>query len=464
MVFQKNNPRVRFLIVALVVAFGLGLRFLHLEKTAIFDADQENFAWTAVRLLEEQRPVLVGLKAGEFPVFIGPLMYYVYALFLWLFAMDPIGLSYFSLLVAILTMMSVFWVGWKSFSYRVGLLAVFLYAFSAYFVQNDPRVWLPGPLILVSVWIYHLLIQAEQKNLERALVLLGLLFSFGFQLHITALFFLPIIGLGLLMKGLRPDWRQLLGGGFAAFVGILPVLLFDLRHEFINLKGWGTLLTKTGETQNYWHRLIALIRFNLENEVRIFSLPLSGVTLVSAGLLFLVWLVLALGKSRFSQKLRLAGLWLIVPLVMFLPLKLHTPEYYFIISFPVLLLVTVCFLVELSQQKWLRIPIVLLLVVFFLGNLWMVMTLPTDDLISLYEKKRVVDYVIDQSQGKEFTVFYQADRGYNYGYTYLFYWRLGHIPEEQAAADFVVVTPWSYQNPRLTQRFGAIGVIDNSQK
>jgi len=55
MVFPKNDPRVRFLIVALIVTIGLGLRCLNLEKTAIFDADQENFTWTAVRLLEDPK-------------------------------------------------------------------------------------------------------------------------------------------------------------------------------------------------------------------------------------------------------------------------------------------------------------------------------------------------------------------------------------------------------------------------
>lgn len=464
MVFLKNNPRIRFLVVILIVIFGLGLRLLNLEKTAIFDADQENFAWTAVRLLEEKRPVLVGLKAGEFPVFIGPLMYYVYALALWLFGMDPVGLSYLSLVIAGLTMVSVFWVGWKNFGYRAGLLAVFLYAFSAYFIENDPRVWLPGPMMLVSLWVLHWLAQAKKKNLGRILVFLGLLFSLGFQLHITALFFLPIIGLGLLVKRLRPNWKQGLMGIGAAGLGVLPVFLFDLRHDFINLKGWGTLLTQTGERQNYGLRLIDLVRFNLENELRIFSLPITGVPLVITGAFFLIWLVGALRCGQTSQTLRLAGLWVIVPLFIFLPLKLHIPEYYFIISFPILLLVTVSFLEKLMRYYRLQFPLVLLLWVFLFSNLRIVLTRPTDDLISLYEKKRVVNYVIAQGQGKDFTVFHQADRGYDYGYDYLFYWRLEHIPREQAEADFIIVTPWNYKKPSLSQRFGAIGVIDNFNK
>lgn len=460
MVSAKRLLKPFNILVFLIIISGLFLRYSKLEETAFFDADQENFAWTAVRLLEEKRPVLIGLKAGEFPVFIGPLMYYVYAFFFWLFSMDPAGLSYLSMIFSLLSIISIFFIGSKVFGKKVGLGSVFLYSFSFFFIDNDRRVWLPGPLILISLWVFYALWRLKKKEEAKWLIVLGVLLAFSFQLHITGLFFIPIIATAVLLKKTKLKTSSLICGFFTAFLGFLPVIIFDLRHGFINFKGWLVLVTKAGEGMNYFSRFLNLVRYNLENEVRIFSLPINSTTKTVAGLVFFFWLVQSLGKGSYQKKFRLAWLWIIVPLLIFLPLNIHVPEYYFILNFPILLIITSALIFKIYQRlKLARLITPIALITFLIANLNMTLGQEIDKAIFLHYKKQAVDYVIKEAENKDFSVFYDTDRGYNYGYDYLFYWRLGKIPEKSQNPDFIIVVPWNYKRLSLTQRFGGIGVI-----
>jgi len=444
-----------------ILVIGLILRYFKLEETVFFDADQENFAWTAVRLLEEKRPVLIGLKAGEFPVFIGPLMYYVYALFLRLFSMDPFGLSYLSMIVAFLSIISIFFISSKVFNNKVGLLSVFLYNFSFFFIDNDRRVWLPGPMIILSLWLFYFLWRLNNREQKKWLIILGMIFSLGFQLHITALFFFLIAIIGVLVKRIKVGWSSVVSGLGAALLGIIPVIIFDLRHGFINFKGWQTLFVKAGEKVNYFSRFLNLVRYNLENEVRIFSLPINSTTKIVAGLIFFFWLVQSLKKGSHQRGFKLAWLWIIVPFLVFLPINLHIPEYYLILTFPILLIVTSALITNLSQRlKLVRLIAPIALLTFLVVNLKMTLGQEIDKAIFLHYKKQAVDYVIEESENKDFSVFYEMDRGYNYGYDYLFYWRLGKIPEKSQDPDYIIVVPWNYKELSLTQRFGGVGVIE----
>ena len=459
MVLEKIHKH-RLIVFWAALVIGLFLRYFKLEETVFFDADQENFAWTAVRLLEEKRPVLIGLKAGEFPVFIGPLMYYVYALFFQLFSMDPAGLSYLSMIFAFLSIVSIFFISSRVFGNKAGLLSVFLYSFSFFFIDNDRRVWLPGPMIILSLWLFYFLWRVNNREQKKWLIILGMIFFLGFQLHITALFFFLIAIIGVLVKRIKVGWSSAVLGLGTAFLGIIPVIIFDLRHGFINFKGWQTLFVRAGEKVNYFSRFLNLVRYNLENEVRIFSLPINLTTKTVAGLIFLYWVVQSLRKGKNQKSLRLAWLWIIVPFLVFLPVNLHIPEYYLILTFPILLIVTSTLIINLSQRlKLVRLIAPIALLTFLVVNLRMTLGQEIDKAIFLHYKKQAVDYVIKEAESKDFSVFYEMDRGYNYGYDYLFYWKLGKIPEKSQEPDFIIVVPWNYKGLSLTERFGGVGVI-----
>ena len=447
-------------LASFLIFIGILLRWFNLEETAFFDADQENFAWTAVRLIYEKRPVLIGLKAGEFPVFIGPLMYYVYAFFLLIFKMDPMGLSYFHWLLSAVTLISIFWVTRKIFNKKTGLVALFLFTFSAFFTNYDQRVWLPGPLILVSIWVFYFLVSLNNKNQVKNLLVLGLLLSLAFQLHLAALFFIPIIILGIFLKKIKLNWRAVSFGSGAGLLGFLPVILFDLRHDFLNLKGWGTLFATTNKHLDYGQRFLNLLRYNLESEVRIFSLPINKITLTLSALFFFYWVIKSLTQKTKQQEIHLAWLWILVPMLIFWPLNLHTPEYYFILSFPILAMLSAVLIIEtIKKNIFSKILGLIFLAAFLFFNLRMILFRDIGKAIFLPFKKQAVDFIISQAEETDFSVHYETDYGYSYGYDYLFWWRLGRVPCKDEKAAFEIIVPWNYKNRLLTKRFGGVGVI-----
>lgn len=456
-----KNSELTIIFVILIVLIGMFLRLFNLEKTASFDADQENFAWTAVRIIEGKRPVLIGIKAGEFPVFIGPLMYYIYSLFYFIFSMDPIGVNYLSLIFAFFTMISLFFVVKEIFGLKTGIFTLLVYSYSALFINYDRQVWLPNQLILTSIWIFYFLYKLNNKQQIKWLVSLGLLLSFGFQLHLTVLLFWPIVILGILIKKVKLRKNPIIWGAFSGVLGFLPVFLFDLRHNFLNLKGWLTLLNRTGGKVNIFIRLKALIRYTLENEVRIFSLEISRLTLIIAFLFFAFWLIKSLKKKKEALVLKLAFLWIIVPIIVFSPLNIHTPEYFFIINFPILIFISAFIFKQLSKSFLGNIIVFIFLTVFMFFNTNKVLTQQTENLISLYYKKEMVNYILQKAEGKDFSVYYETDRGWDYGFDYLFYWKLGKVPQKEEQAEFTIVVPWNYKNLELSERLGGIGVINN---
>lgn len=465
MLTLKRLFRLEFLLPLTLILTGMLLRWWKLEQTAFFDADQENFAFTAVRIIEEKRPVLIGIKAGEFPVFIGPLMYYVYAFFLWLFSMDPRGMVYFSFLVAVLTLASIFFLTRFLFGRMTAMLALLLYAFSMTFIDYDRRVWLPGLMILTSLWIFYTLFRVNNRSVKWWLIL-GLLLSFGFQLHMTALFYWPIVTLALFMRRVKWKWRYCLVSALSSFIGFLPIAFFDLRHDFLNLKGWITLFQRTRESPTlfqFGHRLLDLIRFNLENEVRIFSFPINYSVILVAALFLIIWIFLAFKNKKESLKMRVALLWLIVPIIIFWPLQVHVPEYYLILNFPMLVIISAHLLVQATRASKIALVSVLMFVLLFVGYNFHLVSSQKFGGMYLPEKKQAVDWIIAKAEDRQFTVYYDASTGLNYGFDYLFYWRLGWVPQKAEKADYAIVIPWIRNETKLHQRFGNIGVIESPE-
>ncbi len=437
-------------IIILLLAVGFFLRWVHLEKTAVFNADQENFAWKAVEIAREHKFTLIGMKAGEFPVFIGPLMYYVFALVYLVFGFDPVGINYFNLLMSLITMGSIFYVGAKVFNTSVGFLALWLYAFSYFFIAWDRNSWLPTLLPLISVWIFYTLLQIGKSSQTKWWIMLGILLAVSFQLHFSALLYWPIAGLLLMVNKKFATARNLLVGLGISFLGFLPVVIFDLRHDWLNLRGvWG-LLAHAGSATAMFPRLGMMLRITTENFAHILSLPKNfGV--------FLILTVLLAGGRAFWLML----IWLLVPVGIFTVATFSVPEYYFALTYPIIVYVFAVTLYALSQFPYGKYVVYSLMPIFVFLQLDIFGRENVDKVMSMHYKKQVVEYVIEQSNGEMPKINYLADLSHNFGFDYLFYWKLGQKIESTTNPQFTIVVPWDFEKLPITKRFGAIGLIEH---
>jgi len=80
-------------------------------------------------------------------------------------------------------------------------------------------------------------------------VLSGAFYSFAIQLHYIALFLLPPAGIYFLLhlNANRKRWKELLTKSIllmGAFLSVsIPLIIFDLRHQFLNIKNFLTLMS-----------------------------------------------------------------------------------------------------------------------------------------------------------------------------------------------------------------------------
>ena len=118
-----------------------------------------------------------------------PLYYWLAKPWSAMFHYSPAGIRSFSLVFGVLIVISLFWIGWKMFNKRAGLLAATIAAFSPFAIQysQEARMYtLFGFLMLWAVWFFY---QALEKKRTRDWVLWGVFGGLSFLTHYLSLFF-----------------------------------------------------------------------------------------------------------------------------------------------------------------------------------------------------------------------------------------------------------------------------------
>lgn len=251
--------RSHLFIALLLIIIGVILRLWRLPELFHFTYDEEVFAFVGKRMWVNHHIPLIG---GVTPmhVHVAPYFYWFSGILLGMFKLNPLGWGIMSAVIAALTMLVLFLSGKKLFNTRVAILALVLYAFS--FSQNifDRHYWglsFNGLWSLLSLLSLHQLLAGKKQY---ALVLAGVFF-FSFHADLSTLVLYVLTGLVLILVYLLPRVTQVkkdiqilfaksVGIAFLAFLfSLLPLLVFDIRHQFANSKGIFQYLREVNELQ-----------------------------------------------------------------------------------------------------------------------------------------------------------------------------------------------------------------------
>lgn len=245
MTITKNN--CFWLLLILILASIL--RFYRLSDYTLFLGDQGRDVLIAKRMIIEHKWTLLGPNASVGGFFTGPIYYYFILPFLWAFNLDPVGPVYLSALFGILTVLLTFVFCRVFFNNRTGLIAAFLIAISPKMIEISRYSWNPNPMpffSLLTILLFHL--SVLRRNLFFTF-LCGVSLGILFQLHYIDLIFVPIIYLAVIfiypLKKAIIQW-VILTIGF--IVGDSMFLIFEIKHEFPNLKSVFEFITRRGQT------------------------------------------------------------------------------------------------------------------------------------------------------------------------------------------------------------------------
>ncbi len=449
---KLKKPFLFFLMT--VILLGTFLRLCHLRKNVTFNWDQERTATLILEAMEERKLVLIGPRIGPGKLFLGPLYYYLVAPFLILTGFNPIGLYYSSALIGIATGILVYLIAREIFNEKIGLISSGLYFLSPLMVFFDRIPWnvnfLITSFLLIIYGLFRLFSQKKPKLTDY--LILGLGFGLGYQAHFSSILFLPFLPFLFFRLLILKKIKEALNLGLTfllILIFLLPLLIFDLRHDFFNLK----MLVEFFQTNS---QSLAMFSFPQRLAKNVFtSLNLVGGLLVNASF---SWMNLFLGAVflfYLFKKSILFFLFYFLPILFLSFYKGETPEYYFFWQIPVIIFFLAKFLVETARvfpgYKRKMLVAGLLIIMF-----WRSASLAAKHRInSLFYKQKVTEKILEESRGNEFKVSYIMEKGEDVGFNYFFVLNKKK-PVAEAKLEFFISFP--YDANKGFEPIGAFGL------
>ena len=428
----------KYLPITLIVLLAIFLRLYQLQTRTLFDADQEEIAFKAKEILSGN-PVLLGPKTSLGGFSIGPGFSYVWAVFSLILKENPIAGAYASVFLGILFIVGIYIVGKNIFSNKVGIVFSLVATLSGSLIAWDQSPWAPSLFYVSELVIFYGVYLSKKNKIGLPLVVLGL--ALAFQSHFAVfLLILPIITYFLIYKPLF-DKKTLLLSLLIGFVGVLPILLYDTLHDFVNFNRLMSVfsLGVSGVAPSKLKLIYTLV----QNSVNVLatSMPVFLRYIIFA-LLIMVVLFGVVKDKKYRSVNVLSLLFIFVPLIEFMFYKSNFSEYY-------LMTVVVPFIFVLgyvfSKIKS-NVLMITILMLFAIPNLFSFYNFKKS--VSLGAKEKVVQKIIEMEGTSGYGVSLSTEPGYNFGYSYLFdyYKTTPNIPPKSGEEKiFTIVVPPGYE-------------------
>lgn len=218
-------------------------RIWNFENLITFHSDQGTFFLETWQMIQEQKPRLIGLKVGTKEVmgrafFTGPFFYYLLATLGIITHWNPHTITLIFLFLWWLTGLGIWWLVKKFSGNLAAITAYGIFATLPFLVSFSRIIWNSGLLPLAAVAFFFSLYRVEERNSLLWWFLVGLFLGLGLNLSYAAFLWFPFLSIFFLWGFLKKKWGLkpfvLLLVGFV--LGELPLLIFELRHDFYNLR------------------------------------------------------------------------------------------------------------------------------------------------------------------------------------------------------------------------------------
>lgn len=321
---KKCTPETIFLSLLLIVAAFL--RLYNLSNSLMFLGDQGRDALLVADIFRKKDLVFIGPVTSVGNMYLGPFYYYFMLPFLLLSYPNPIGPVVGVALLSLLTIYLLFQISKKLFGKRVAWYSVIFYSFSVATVTYARFSWNPNIAPFFSLLMFFFSYLAWQKN-SKFWIPVALCFGLLIQLHYVALLSLGGAGIVLLLQ-LKELWqknhrkifqhgktlfRHLLLAVVTFLLTLLPLFLFDIKHDFLNSRAFLTIFTNSDsfnlekKAQPGWNALEKFFFLDLKDtSSQVLFEPSFGVNTLNHPFLFVsLALILIYFWQLFRQKKQL---------------------------------------------------------------------------------------------------------------------------------------------------------------
>ncbi len=241
------------LVIVIIAAFN---RLFRIPENLQFLGDQGRDAIVVARIFKQHDLVFIGPVTSVGNMYLGPLYYYFMLPFLWLSYPSPLGPAYAVAILGILTVWLVYKWGKELVGETPAVIAAGLYAITSTVIIYTRFSWNPNPAPFVSLAMIYATYKAWTKN-PRWWILVAACFAVLMQLHYVTLLTAGGAGLIWLAGAYQqwPTWRKkpqkawswlwpILVGALIVALSLTPLVLFDARHDWLNVRAFTKLSTQ----------------------------------------------------------------------------------------------------------------------------------------------------------------------------------------------------------------------------
>lgn len=452
---MTKNRKLEILLLLGVIALAAFLRLYRLEENLAFHGEL-GYDYMTIRdyILRGELP-LIGPRTSHEWFFIGPIFYWLLMVLLPLGNYSPVAPAYFMAAIGILCIPVAYWAISKFWGKGTAFFAALLVAVSPswIFLTRDARfnsittlLWFP--------FFYFLVRALEEKG--KYLIWVGLLLGAMFSFFPSPIVLLPttVLLLAIYRKKIRK--KYLLGGALALVIPIIPYFIYNLNHKFEILRNillwipyriagfFGLYPKNTVSFTVLKANIFSLYNFFRESffaQENLFAIFLFGLLL-----LFFI-------KKAFKNTL-----WTILSLIFlvgYLALFFHgdPPQHYYLIIYPLPIILFAVFLDFFSKKKWgliLSLSVLCLISIFnfkyYFSEKWFY--LPQDKVsenlsyVPMALQEKAARFIAEDAGGRNFSLarvgpydYFEKDFALNYHYLL---WRLGNEPVSQAELTYTI--------------------------
>ena len=298
----SRNKRIMLLLLVFVAVI---VRFYNFQERIIYGPEQAMSLIVSGNYVRE-KPSLLGQKyfretTDAHTLFSGAVFNYTLVPLQFLFDHEIAPITAYFTFLNIFTGLTIYLIGKRIFNKSIALLSAFIFLFDPVMIYHSLFLWNYNYLPLVFLLsIYAFYLSVKNKELKYDLIL-GILSGIGISLQLLYIIpFLVFLGSTLIKrKKLSALILFILGSMF----GSLPMVLFDLRHNFYHLKTSvmyfsEVILKGAGGGLSYYHFLYLWVILAFIGGYILYKLYKRNLYL---GLLInLVYLILSLSSPLFK--------------------------------------------------------------------------------------------------------------------------------------------------------------------
>lgn len=410
--FFKSN----LFFIILFSFISLFFSFLKISKGYTFEWDQSDDATKVLSIINQKKPLLIGPRvSNENGFFVGPYHYYFLLPFYLATKGDPIAGLYAVTFVNLVTTLFSFFLYRRISNQKVAILSTLLLI-----PILEVTCWNVMYAPLISIVSFYLCYQVISKGLSFPLVMLYS--AFISTIHLVPVSLLPVIIFSFIISNNRPKTKEYFLAVFLFILPFLPLIIFDLRHDFLNSNKLITMLLNKDRNDPYFPFLWLRSFWRSLSLYHVFPLLVERIFLLI--ILLLSPFMIKTWRNKF-----LILAWIFVPLLLLSRYKGAISEYYYsMLTFIFPFFFSFLFLSKIKNGK----KVITLTFLFLLLSAFTIYK-SNRVAVDLSDKKAIVNYLVTQKQDQPFNLSYETGVGYDFGFDYLFAY-YGNSPQSKEQA------------------------------